>query len=135
MTTTMNVLQSEMTETELGSLPGDWDVLPLGEVYEIQQGKAVSKKHRRGKKPSPFLRTSNVYWGRLEMSQLDEMDFTDKERDKLRLRKGDLLVCEGGEIGRTAIWNGELEDCYYQNHIFRVRSVTENVVPLFHMYW
>lgn len=63
------------------------------------------------------------------------MDFTDDEIISLSLKPGDLLVCEGGEVGRTAIWNGELETCLYQNHIHRLRRLTDNVVPDFYMYW
>jgi len=122
-------------ETVLGSMPLDWNVEELGNHYEIQQGKAMSKKHREGKSPSHFLRTSNVLWGKLDLAVLDQMDFTDNERDKLRLKKGDLLICEGGDIGRTAIWNEEVSDCYYQNHVFRVRSNSEEVYSPFHMYW
>jgi len=66
---------------------------------------------------------------------LDEMDFTDDEVTRLSLRLGDLLVCEGGEVGRTAILKGELEPCLYQNHIHRLRRLTDDVVPDFFMYW
>jgi type I restriction enzyme S subunit len=76
--------------------------------YYIQQGKAISGKHRQGKAPYPFLRTSNVYWGQLDLTSLDTMDFSDQERERLQLKRGDLLVCEGGEIGRTAILDVEL---------------------------
>ena len=121
--------------TELGPLPKEWLVVELGGVYTIQQGKALSPKHREGKYPFPFLRTANVLWGRVDLSTLDKMDFTLEEREKLRLQPGDLLICEGGEVGRTAIWQGERRNVYYQNHIFRVRALTSNVSPLFHMYW
>ena len=63
------------------------------------------------------------------------MDIPEKERKALSLKKEDLLVCEGGDIGRTAIWNEELEECYYQNHIHRLRAKEKNVFPLFYMYW
>jgi len=124
-----------LAEPNLGELPSNWKVDTLGNNYEIQQGKALSKRHREGKSPSLFLRTSNVLWGRLDLSTIDEMDFTDIEREKLRLEKGDLLICEGGDIGRTAIWDGELSDCYYQNHVFRVRAKDDGIYPLFHMFW
>lgn len=130
-----NVNTIEQTETEIGSLPRDWNIAELKDLFQIQQGKALSKEHREGKSPSKFLRTSNVYWGRLDLSVIDQMDFTNDERRKLKLEKGDLLICEGGEIGRTALWNNELEDCYYQNHIFRARAKSELVHPAFYMYW
>jgi len=121
--------------TELGPLPEEWEVAFLGELFEIQQGKSLSPKHRTGKSPRPFLRTANVLWGRLDLSTLDEMDFTDEEMQRLCLKSGDLLVCEGGEIGRTAIWRGEIPACFYQNHLHRLRPVNDNVLPEFYMYW
>jgi len=63
------------------------------------------------------------------------MDFTLQEAAKLTLQPGDLLVCEGGEIGRTAIWRGEMPDCSYQNHVHRLRAKADGVVPEFVMYW
>jgi type I restriction enzyme, S subunit len=126
---------NDLKDTPLGELPMTWDVEPIAEHYSIQQGKALSKKHREGKSPSYFLRTANVLWGRLSLAELDEMDFTDNERKKLALKPGDLLICEGGDIGRTAIWNDEVINCYYQNHVFRVRPLSDSVFSPFHMYW
>jgi len=63
------------------------------------------------------------------------MHFSDDEIETKALRKGDLLVCEGGDIGRSAIWNGELERCGFQNHLHRLRAKHEDIVPLFVMYY
>jgi type I restriction enzyme S subunit len=128
-------LPTDFKKTEIGYLPRDWDLVRLGDLFEMQQGKAVSRKNRVGLSPKPFLRTANVFWGRLELATLDMMDFTDKETQKLALLPGDLLVCEGGDIGRTALWQGEIEGCYYQNHIHRLRASNPNVEPGFYMYW
>ncbi|MCL0058134.1 restriction endonuclease subunit S [Dehalococcoidia bacterium] len=95
----------------------------------------MSPNRRQGISPRPFLRTLNVLWGRVNLSTLDEMDFTDEEVAKLCLKHGDLLVCEGGEVGRTAIWRGEVEVCLHQNHIHRLRRLNDSVVPEFYMYW
>ncbi len=83
----------------------------------------------------PFLRTSNVLWGRIDLSTVDYMHFEEDEEQRLALKAGDLLVCEGGEIGRTAIWNGQIEPCYYQNHLHRLRSRRSDIEPVFYMYW
>jgi type I restriction enzyme S subunit len=69
------------------------------------------------------------------LDHLDRMDFTSKECEALALQPGDLLVCEGGDIGRTAIWNGELEDCFFQNHLHRLRKRVDDIEPSFVMYW
>lgn len=122
--------------TELGVLPEDWHVEHLGELFDIKQGKALSgKKKTAGGERRPFLRTSNVLWGRLDVTKLDAMDFNPVEERKLALQPGDLLTCEGGDIGRTAIWSGEIERCYYQNHLHRLRARSADVVPSFYMFW
>ncbi len=121
--------------TELGPLPEEWGAVRLGEIFEIQQGKALSRKKDKGVRPRPFLRTANVLWGRIDLTTLDFMDFASDEEKKYDLRPDDLLVCEGGEIGRTAIWSGELPGIYYQNHIHRLRCVSEDTCPQFYMYW
>lgn len=122
-------------QTEIGLIPEDWEVARLGEVFHMQQGKAMSPESRLGISPRPFLRTINALWGRIDLSTLDYMDFTDEEITKLCLRPDDLLVCEGGEIGRTAMWRGEIEVCGYQNHIHRLRKRHEDIWPEFYMYW
>jgi len=121
--------------TELGPLPQEWQVVPLGNLFQIQQGKALSPKHRIGQNARPFLRTANVNWGRIDTAKLDYMDFSDDEVNRLALEPGDLLVCEGGDIGRTAMWEGQLSLCLYQNHLHRLRSTRSDVEPAFYMYW
>jgi len=112
-----------------------WERRRLGELFDVQQGVAMSPHRREGISPRPFLRTLNVLWGRVDLSALDKMDFTDDEVSKLSLKPGDLLVCEGGEVGRTAIWRGEIDICLYQNHIHRLRKIDSALVPDFFMYW
>src|SRR3990172_12824730 len=126
---------AEMTSTELGKFPATWRVQRFDSLFAIQQGKEVSKKNRVGENQRPFLRTKNVFWGRLDLSALDEMHFTETEEKRLALAPGDLLVCEGGDIGRTAIWKGELARCYYQNHLHRARLRDDTADSLFALYW
>ena len=121
--------------TEIGIVPEEWEITTLGELFHIQQGKALSPKSRAGKSPRPFLRTANVLWGHIDLMTVDKMDFSEQEFERLLLRPGDLLVCEGGEVGRTAMWRGEIEHCSYQNHIHRLHPRNSNVVPEFYMYW
>lgn len=116
-------------------LPGSWSIVPFGYLFDIQQGKALNQRAREGEPQCRFLRTSNVLWGELELSSVDTMEFTHAEQSKFALRPGDLLVCEGGDIGRTAMWSGAIEDCYYQNHLHRCRAKTSDVDPEFFMFW
>lgn len=127
--------KEKFKKTEIGIIPEEWEVVKLGDIFEIQQGKALSPKSRKGISPRPFIRTSNVLWGRIDLSHIDYMDFDKEEVQKYALRENDLLVCEGGEIGRTAIWKN-IEGIYcYQNHLHRLRPKIQNVYPLFTMYW
>ena len=122
-------------ETEIGRLPAEWKVARFDSIFDVQQGKQVSQKNRTGENQRPFLRTKNVFWGRLDLSELDEMNFTEAEEDRLKLAAGDLLICEGGDIGRTAIWSGELSPCYYQNHLHRARLIDKESDSRFVLYW
>jgi type I restriction enzyme S subunit len=122
------------TAASLG-LPSEWDEASLGQLFDVQQGKALSPQARQGQSPRPFLRTANVLWGKLDLETLDRMDFDQAEAERLALKDRDLLVCEGGEIGRTAIWRGEVPNCMYQNHIHRLRRKLADVEPEFVMYW
>ena len=72
--------------TELGELPLDWRVQRFDSIFALQQGKQVSRKNRVGENQRPFLRTKNVFWGRLELSDLDQMHFTPEDEKRLALR-------------------------------------------------
>jgi len=73
-------------------------------------------------------------WDSVSIDDLPQMDFSAGERDRYLLRPGDLLVCEGGEVGRTAIWRGEIAECFYQKAIHRVRPRSEHEVPRYFYY-
>lgn len=98
-----------------------WNVSHIGELFDVQLGKMLSKKAKQGINPKKYLGNINVQWGRIDISDLKEMDFSDKEIEKFSLKKNDILVCEGGEIGRAAIWEENLSDCYYQKALHRLR--------------
>jgi len=122
--------------TEIGVIPEEWEVTRLGDLFEMQQGITLCREPGPGKFLKPFLRTSNVFWGRIDLSNLDKMYFSEKQIRSLTLRSKDLLICEGGDIGRTAIWNEQLADCCHQNHLHRLRAKNGvGIVPEFYMYW
>lgn len=95
--------------------------VPLVSVADVQLGKMLSPKAKTGSSYYSYLRNTNVQWGRIDISDLAQMDFTDAEREKFELRFGDLLVCEGGEPGRCAVWQNDVPGCYYQKALHRVR--------------
>lgn len=95
--------------------------VPLEHVAQVQLGKMLSPKSKTGVGSFPYLRNQNVQWQRFKLDDLATMDFSEREREKFRLLPGDLLICEGGEPGRCAVWQGTLQDCYYQKALHRVR--------------
>ena len=114
---------------------GAWTWRPLGELFEIGAGKTMSAAARNGANKTPFLRTSNVLWDEIDLSTVDEMAIPDHELPAKLLRPGDLLVCEGGEIGRAAVWTGEIEPMSFQNHLHRLRPIVPDVEPRFYVYF
>ena len=101
-------------------IPNSWQWVRLGTLFSHNTGKALNRADIDGIKKK-YLSTSNVYWNRFDFNEVREMFFTDPELEKCTVHKGDLLVCEGGDIGRSAIWQYDEEICI-QNHIHRLRA-------------
>ena len=101
-------------------IPNSWQWVRLGTLFSHNTGKALNRADTDGIKKK-YLTTSNVYWNRFDFNEVREMFFTDSELEKCTVHKGDLLVCEGGDIGRSAIWQYDEEICI-QNHIHRLRA-------------
>jgi type I restriction enzyme S subunit len=98
------------------------ECVPLASIADIQLGKMLSPKAKTGNEASfLYLRNQNVQWGQFNLADLATMQFTERERAKFSLQDGDLLVCEGGEPGRCAVWRAGRTDCYYQKALHRVR--------------
>ena len=112
-------------------IPDNWCWCRLGEIYQHNTGKALNSSNKNGT-PQTYITTSNLYWDRFELDNLKEMLFTDNEIDKCTVTKGDLLICEGGDIGRTAIWNYDFP-IRIQNHIHRLRPYI-NISSKFYYY-
>ena len=105
----------------LGEVPATWDIAPVYARYEVALGKMLDAKRVTGESPGKYLRNVDVQWDAVNIDGLPEMDFPPSDRNRYLLRPGDLLVCEGGEVGRTATWRGGLDECFYQKAIHRVR--------------
>ena len=110
-------------ETEIGPMPESWELVPIGKVFKIEQGLSLKGNLANDGHGTLFLRTSNVYWARIELQSVSRMRLAGATPTNKLLRRGDLLVCEGGEIGRAATWNGEIEECLFQNHLHRLRPL------------
>lgn len=105
----------------LGEIPAHWIVAPVYARYRVQLGKMLDAKRISGEHLAPYLRNIDVQWDQINTIDLPKMDFLPSEKTRFQLQPGDLLVCEGGEVGRTGMWNGELDECYYQKAIHRLR--------------
>lgn len=103
------------------ALPDGWRRMPLGDVAETALGKMLDRAKDRGLPRVRYLRNVNVQWGRIDTDDVLEMELADDERERFGVEPGDLLVCEGGEIGRAAIWSGSAEYMAYQKALHRVR--------------
>ena len=101
-------------------IPETWEWVRLGTVFQHNTGKDLNASNRDGEKLT-YITTSNLYWDRFVLDNLKTMPFTDSEVDKCTVQQGDLLVCEGGDIGRAAIWESG-EPMRIQNHIHRLRA-------------
>jgi hypothetical protein len=101
-----------------------WPMVALGEIAEVKLGKMLDKARHLSGRRLPYLRNVNVRWGAVNTDDLREMNFDDDELDRFGLKAGDVLVCEGGEPGRAAVWNGHLPDLKFQKAIHRVRFRT-----------
>lgn len=102
-----------------------WEVRKAKDLFEIQLGKMLSAKNFTGKNLKPYLRNINVQWDAIDTTDIKTMDFDDREFKRYKLRCGDILVTEGGDVGRTAIYEGEVENCCYQNALHRLRKKVE----------
>ena len=106
---------------DTNQLPNSWCWTTLGSLFQHNTGKALNKSDSQEDQLKPYLTTSNVYWNCFDFTEVKKMYFKDSELEKCTITKGDLLVCEGGDIGRAAIWNYDYDICI-QNHIHRLRA-------------
>ena len=107
-----------ITEEIPFDIPENWEWIRLGTLFQHNTGKALNSSNKKGIKRE-YITTSNLYWGCFKLDNLREMLFTYDETEKYSVNKGDLLVCEGGDIGRAAIWNYDYSMCI-QNHIHKL---------------
>ncbi|MBI3650183.1 MAG: restriction endonuclease subunit S [Acidobacteria bacterium] len=115
----------------LGEIPAHWQTPPVYARFEVQLGKMLDEKRIKGTHLAPYLRNVDVQWGRINTSDLPAMDFDEDDKEKYDLKSGDILVCEGGEIGRCALWRGEIAECYYQKALHRLRPIHNADDPAF----
>ncbi len=111
----------------------NWEEYTIGDLFSHTTGKALKKGNTTGTLHK-YITTSNLYWGRFDFSEVREMYFTDKELEKCTAKKGDLLVCNGGDVGRSAVWIYDYDICL-QNHISKLRPKIGDISVRFFYYF
>ena len=110
-------------------IPDTWEWCRLGTLFSHCTGKALNSSNLKGQLMT-YITTSNLYWDRFELGNIKQMRFTDEEIEKCTATFGDLLVCEGGDVGRAAIWNYPY-DIRIQNHIHKLRAYKQLCTKFF----
>lgn len=98
----------------------EWKAQKLGAIADMCLGKMLDKEKNKGE-PHPYLGNINVRWGGFDLENLNQMRFEADERERYGLQAGDLVICEGGEPGRCALWRGQVPDMKIQKALHRVR--------------
>ena len=118
------------------TLPHNWEVREIDDVANVQLGRQRSPEHHSGPKLRPYLRAANVTWDGINIDDVKEMNFDAGDFETYRLRPGDLLLNEASgspnEVGKPAVWNGEIEDCCFQNTLLRLQA--RDIDPGY-LYW
>jgi type I restriction enzyme S subunit len=116
------IIRPGYKRTEVGIIPEEWEVSSVGREFSVQLGKMLDAEKNIGVS-KPYLGNKSVQWERIDISGLSTVPMTRSDLKRYRLEKGDLLVCEGGEVGRAAVWNAPVEECYYQKALHRLRPL------------
>ena len=107
----------------MGCIPAHWTTPPTYARYSVALGKMLDARQITGAFLLPYLRNVDVQWDRINTDDLPQMDISPEEYGRYLLKNGDLLVCEGGEVGRCSIWRGNLSPCAYQKALHRMRPL------------
>ncbi|MDM8238771.1 restriction endonuclease subunit S [Pseudoflavonifractor phocaeensis] len=122
----------EITEDEKPfDIPESWKWVHLNYIASSSLGKTLDKAKNTGDL-QPYLCSINVYWNGISLEKVKEARFEENELSKYLLQKGDLLICEGGDVGRSSVWEHDVT-MYYQNALHRVRFY-QNINPYFYKY-
>ena len=112
-----------------------WQMRVFADITSSRLGKMLDAKQQTGKYSYPYLANFNVQWFRFNLEKLNQMDFNEDDRIEFELKDGDLLVCEGGEIGRCAVWHNETQPCFFQKALHRVRCNRQIIHPDYLAWW
>ena len=115
----------------LGDIPAHWEVKKLKYIGVSVLGKMLCNEDKGNYSKKPYLKSKNIQWLNVDTNDVEEMWFSAKELNQYRLKKGDLVLSEGGEVGKTCIWNEEIEECYIQNSAHKITFNFDNIADFF----
>ncbi|MEE0521555.1 MAG: restriction endonuclease subunit S [Bacteroidaceae bacterium] len=111
-----------------------WKHRRIKELGYLRLGKMLTEKPILGFHQRPYLKSKNIDWLKLKIDSVEQMYFSDFELKSLRLRKNDLVISEGGEVGKTALWQDEIQECYIQNSVHKL-TLNKECNPKFYLYF
>ena len=122
------MIRYESPKPGLAHLPIGWIWSTVGEVGEVQVGRQRSPRFRSGQNPTKYLRAANITWDGLALDDVLEMNFEPSELTIYALRSGDIVLTEASgsaeHVGKSALWNGEISPCCFQNTVIRFRPTS-----------
>lgn len=117
----------------IGEIPAHWEVKRLKHVAKTVLGKMLCNEDKGNYQLKPYLKSKNIQWLKVDVNNVDEMWFSKKELKDYKLIKDDLILSEGGEVGKTCIWNEEIDECYIQNSAHKV-TINSDGFPQYYLY-
>jgi type I restriction enzyme, S subunit len=123
--------------THLSQIPEDWKLVSLKRISEIKGGLTLGKTYEGSLVMKPYLRAANVQDGYLDLKEVSEIEIPEQLTQKYELQYEDILMTEGGDLdklGRGYIWEGQIEGCLHQNHVFAISTNQRLLLPKFLMY-
>ncbi|MFU1633882.1 restriction endonuclease subunit S [Aeromonas veronii] len=115
-------------------VPNGWKLERVGDLFDVQLGKMLNQEAKDKTPQFHYLGNSNVKWGSFDLSDLKTMHFSERDVEKFTLELDDIIMCEGGEVGRCAIWQGSDTAIFYQKALHRLRSKGQIIPQFFQSY-
>ena len=132
-----NIMDSKFKDSFIdcyGKIPENWDIKNLSYISNVILGKMRCRDDKGNYKLKPYLKSKNIGWENVIVDDVEEMWFSKDEMKTYRLQKNDLLLSEGGEVGKTSIWNDELEECYIEKSVHKV-TLKKGFNPIYYLYY
>jgi len=117
----------------IGGIPQHWEAKKLKHCAKVVLGKMLCNTDKGNYQLKPYLKSKNIQWMKINTKSVEEMWFSEYEMSLYKLNKDDLVLSEGGEVGKTSLWDDEIEECYIQNSVHKV-TVNDDNLPKYYLY-